>query len=135
MQDLEAVLEASEELRKSPKLKKILEVRMEVSFGLQMTFKTLCALATRSNTDAASIFQFLTTLGKCAVKHPHFGYLYSRDKLWPRKKMFTDIHCNLCTCYLYCWTPLLRGKEHFFWSRNQGLTSISTQNVTDHKEG
>ena len=29
MQDLEAVLEASEELRKSPKLKKILEVRVK----------------------------------------------------------------------------------------------------------
>ena len=32
-------------------------------------------------------------------------------------------------------TPLLRGKEHFFWSRNPGFTSISTQNVTDLKEG
>ena len=56
MQDLEAVLEASEELRKSPKLKKILEVRVEVSCDVQMIFKTLCALTTRSNTDAASIF-------------------------------------------------------------------------------
>ena len=135
MQDLEAVLEASEELRKSPKLKKILEVRMEVSFGLQMTFKTLCALATRSNTDAASIFQFLTTLGKCAVKHPHFGHLYSRDKLWPRKKCSRTYTVIFVPVTSIVGTPLLRGKEHFFWSRNQGLTSISTQNVTDHKEG
>ena len=56
MQDLEAVLEASEELRKSPKLKKILEVRVEISFSVQVILKTLCALATRSNTDAASVF-------------------------------------------------------------------------------
>lgn len=100
MQDLEAVLDASEELRKSPKLKKILEVRVEVSFGVQMIFKTLCALATRSNMDAASIFQFLTTLGKGAVKHLFWDtFIQGTQNLAQEKNVY--MHCNLCICYLY----------------------------------
>ena len=134
MQDLEAVLDASEELRKSPKLKKILEVRVEVSFGGQMIFKTLCALATRSNMDAASIFQFLTTLGKGAVKHFLWDTFTQGTQNLAPKKMFTYSVIFVSVTSLEG-APLLRGKEHFFWSRNPGLTSISTQNVTDLKEG
>ena len=134
MQDLEAVLDASEELRKSPKLKKILEVRVEVSFGVQMIFKTLCALATRSIMDPASIFQILTTLGKCAVKHFLWDTFTQGTQNLAPKKMFTYSVIFVSVTSLEG-APLLRGKENFFWSRNPGLTSISTQNVTVLKEG
>ena len=106
----------------------------EVSFGGQMIFKTLCALATRLNTDPASIFQILTTRGKCAVKHFLWDTFTQGTQNLAPKKMFTYSVIFVSVTSLEG-APLLRGKEHFFWSRNPGLTSTSTQNVTDLKEG
>ena len=64
----------------------------EVSFGGQMIFKTLCALATRLNTDPASIFQILTTLGKCAVKHFLWDtFTQGTQNLAPKKLSQTEL--------------------------------------------
>ena len=61
--------------------------------------------------------------------------LFKGHKIWPWKKMLFTYTVIFVSVTSIEGTPLLRGKEHFFWCRNPGLSSISTQNVTDHKEG